>query len=69
MELITSCINDFGGPGVCNPGGIFSALGYESWMTERALSSGHHCGSHGIPIIHGLPTGWVYCVMNFIHST
>ncbi|KAI0125774.1 pyridoxal phosphate-dependent transferase [Xylariales sp. AK1849] len=43
--------------GVCNPGGIFSALGYEPWMTERALSAGHHCGSNGIAVIHGLPTG------------
>ncbi|KAI0847601.1 PLP-dependent transferase [Daldinia vernicosa] len=45
--------------GVCNPGGIFTALGYEPWMTERALSAGHHCGSHGISIIHRLPTGIV----------
>lgn len=43
--------------GVCNPGGIFTELGYEPWMIERALSAGHHCGSHGIDIIHGLPTG------------
>ncbi|KAI1503655.1 pyridoxal phosphate-dependent transferase [Biscogniauxia marginata] len=45
--------------GVCNPGGIFTSLGYEPWMTERALSAGHHCGSHGISIIHRLPTGIV----------
>ncbi len=43
--------------GVCNPGGIFTLLGYEPWMTERALSAGHHCGSHGISIIHRVPTG------------
>lgn len=43
--------------GVCNPGGIFTLLGYEPWMTERALSAGHHCGSHGIGIIHMMPTG------------
>ncbi|GAP84904.1 putative molybdenum cofactor sulfurase [Rosellinia necatrix] len=43
--------------GVCNPGGIFSLLGYEPWMTERALSAGHHCGSNGISVLHGLPTG------------
>ena len=43
--------------GVCNPGGIFTMLGYEPWMTERALSAGHHCGSHGISIIHRVPTG------------
>jgi molybdenum cofactor sulfurtransferase len=46
--------------GVCNPGGIFSALGYEPWMMERALSAGHHCGSHGIDVIHTLPTGLVF---------
>ncbi|KAI0139796.1 pyridoxal phosphate-dependent transferase [Pestalotiopsis sp. NC0098] len=45
--------------GVCNPGGIFAALGYEPWMTERALSAGHHCGSRGIDIIDRLPTGIV----------
>ncbi|RYP82016.1 hypothetical protein DL770_005699 [Monosporascus sp. CRB-9-2] len=45
--------------GVCNPGGIFTMLGYEPWMTERALSAGHHCGSHGISIIHRMPTGIV----------
>ncbi|KAH9891388.1 pyridoxal phosphate-dependent transferase [Xylariomycetidae sp. FL2044] len=45
--------------GVCNPGGIFTALGYEPWMTERALSAGHHCGSRGINILHRRPTGIV----------
>ncbi|KAI1432815.1 pyridoxal phosphate-dependent transferase [Xylaria sp. CBS 124048] len=45
--------------GVCNPGGIFSLLGYEPWMTERALSAGHHCGSNGISVLNGLPTGIV----------
>lgn len=45
--------------GVCNPGGIFAALGYEPWMTERALSAGHHCGSQGLDIINRLPTGIV----------
>ncbi|KAI0478531.1 pyridoxal phosphate-dependent transferase [Xylariaceae sp. FL0804] len=48
--------------GVCNPGGIFTALGYEPWMTRRALSAGHHCGSQGISIIHQLPTGYVPCL-------
>lgn len=43
--------------GVCNPGGIFTLLGYEPWMTERAMSAGHHCGSQGIGIIHRMPTG------------
>ncbi|KAI0406064.1 pyridoxal phosphate-dependent transferase [Xylaria palmicola] len=45
--------------GVCNPGGIFSLLGYEPWMTERALSAGHHCGANGISVLNGLPTGIV----------
>ncbi|KAI2624413.1 PLP-dependent transferase [Hypoxylon sp. NC1633] len=45
--------------GVCNPGGIFTALGYEPWMTDRALSAGHHCGPHGISIINRVPTGIV----------
>ncbi|KAI1119620.1 PLP-dependent transferase [Nemania sp. NC0429] len=45
--------------GVCNPGGIASLLGYEPWMTERALSAGHHCGSGGIAVLHQFPTGIV----------
>ncbi|KAI1267100.1 PLP-dependent transferase [Xylariaceae sp. FL1019] len=46
--------------GVCNPGGISSLLGYEPWMSDRALSAGHQCSSQlGIGVIHGVPTGIV----------
>ncbi|KAJ8132369.1 hypothetical protein O1611_g1257 [Lasiodiplodia mahajangana] len=55
--------------GVCNPGGIFSLLGYEPWMTERALSAGHHCGSNGISVLHRLPTGTLICSLDFLRTT
>lgn len=30
--------------GVCCPGGLFGALGYEDWQLGRARSAGHRCG-------------------------
>lgn len=45
------------GPGVCNPGGIVTLLGYEPWMLQRALSAGHSCGSDSTGVLHRLPTG------------
>ncbi|KAK0746062.1 pyridoxal phosphate-dependent transferase [Schizothecium vesticola] len=45
--------------GVCCPGGVFSALGYEDWQMGRARSAGHHCGNERIGVIHDLPTGIV----------
>jgi selenocysteine lyase/cysteine desulfurase len=30
--------------GICNPGGLFTALQYEPWQLNRARSAGHHCG-------------------------
>ncbi|KAK0618321.1 pyridoxal phosphate-dependent transferase [Bombardia bombarda] len=43
--------------GVCNPGGVFTALKYEQWQLNRARSAGHHCGSNGLGVINELPTG------------
>ncbi|KAF2972234.1 hypothetical protein GQX73_g1288 [Xylaria multiplex] len=40
-----------------NAGFYIRSGGYEPWMTERALSAGHHCGSNGISVLNGLPTG------------
>ncbi|EGO53422.1 hypothetical protein NEUTE1DRAFT_106335 [Neurospora tetrasperma FGSC 2508] len=45
--------------GVCNPGGVFTALQYEPWQLNRAKSAGHHCGSNGLSVINELPTGVV----------
>ncbi|KAL2161455.1 hypothetical protein VTH06DRAFT_8017 [Thermothelomyces fergusii] len=45
--------------GICCPGGLFTALGYEPWHLHRARSAGHQCGSNGIGIINELPTGVV----------
>ncbi|KAH8891010.1 PLP-dependent transferase [Thozetella sp. PMI_491] len=45
--------------GICCPGGLFTALGYEPWELDRAKSAGHHCGSDGLSLINQLPTGVV----------
>ncbi|KAL2178844.1 pyridoxal phosphate-dependent transferase [Thermothelomyces heterothallicus CBS 202.75] len=45
--------------GICCPGGLFTALGYEPWHLHRARSAGHQCGPNGIGIINELPTGVV----------
>ncbi|KLU83578.1 molybdenum cofactor sulfurase [Magnaporthiopsis poae ATCC 64411] len=45
--------------GICCPGGLFTALDYEPWELERAMSAGHHCGPHGLSIVNQLPTGVV----------
>ncbi|KAH7031358.1 pyridoxal phosphate-dependent transferase [Microdochium trichocladiopsis] len=45
--------------GVCNPGGIYSVLGYEPWMIHRAVQAGHICGGPGTGVLHNMPTGVV----------
>jgi molybdenum cofactor sulfurtransferase len=45
--------------GLCNPGGIASALKIEPWQFKRAWSAGCHCGSGPLEIISGKPTGVV----------
>jgi molybdenum cofactor sulfurtransferase len=42
--------------GVCNPGGIASALGLEPWEMKRNFSSGFRCGTD-VDIMAGKPTG------------
>jgi len=42
--------------GVCNPGGISSALGLETWEIKRNISSGFRCGTEN-DIMGGKPTG------------
>lgn len=44
--------------GVCNPGGIATALGLEPWEMKRNFSSGFRCGNEN-DIICGKPTGVV----------
>lgn len=43
--------------GICCPGGIFTALEYEPWQLQRAMSAHHSCGPDGINLIQQLPTG------------
>jgi len=42
--------------GLCNPGGVASALDLESWEMRRNFSAGHRCGNEN-DIIGGRPTG------------
>lgn len=42
--------------GVCNPGGIATALSLEPWEMKRNFSSGFRCGNEN-DIIYGKPTG------------
>ena len=44
--------------GVCNPGGIASALGLEPWEMKQNFSSGFRCGTDN-DIMGGKPTGIV----------
>lgn len=55
--------------GVCNPGGVFTALQYEPWQLNRAKSAGHHCGSNGLSIISELPTGVVRASLGAMSTT
>lgn len=42
--------------GLCNPGGVASALNLQPWETRRNYSAGHRCGNEN-DIIGGKPTG------------
>ncbi|KAK3355863.1 PLP-dependent transferase [Neurospora tetraspora] len=55
--------------GVCNPGGVFTALHYEPWQLNRAKSAGHHCGSNGLSVINELPTGIVRASLGAMSTT
>jgi molybdenum cofactor sulfurtransferase len=46
--------------GLCNPGGIASALNIEPWQIKRAWAAGCGCGKPGaLEIVNGRPTGVV----------
>lgn len=47
---------------LCNPGGIASHLGYDTWHLKRLVANGHRCGAAHITnteIVNGKPTGVV----------
>jgi molybdenum cofactor sulfurtransferase len=47
---------------LCNPGGIASNLGYDTWHLKRLVANGHRCGSAHLTnteIMNGKPTGVV----------
>jgi hypothetical protein len=45
--------------GVCCPGGLYTAYGFEEWEWSRMFSAGHGCGTTPKPIVHNMPTGIV----------
>jgi molybdenum cofactor sulfurtransferase len=47
---------------LCNPGGIASHLGYDTWHLKRLVANGHRCGAAhitGTEVVKGRPTGVV----------
>lgn len=42
--------------GVCNPGGVATALGLEPWEMRRNFAAGHRCGTEN-DVVAGKPTG------------
>ena len=57
FEKLTSLRNiEIRSGGLCNPGGIASALSLEPWEMRRNFSAGHRCGGES-DIIGGKPTG------------
>ncbi|KAK3906815.1 pyridoxal phosphate-dependent transferase [Staphylotrichum tortipilum] len=53
--------------GVCNPGGIASALGLEPWEMRQNFSSGFRCGTEN-DILAGKPTGVVRASLGAMSS-
>jgi molybdenum cofactor sulfurtransferase len=45
--------------GLCNPGGIQSALNLSPWQMKQNFSSGQRCGSENDDVINGQPTGMI----------
>jgi molybdenum cofactor sulfurtransferase len=45
--------------GLCNPGGIQSALNLSPWQMRDNFSSGQRCGSENDDVINGRPTGMI----------
>jgi molybdenum cofactor sulfurtransferase len=54
LAIIRGCHIRTGG--VCNPGGIATSLGLESWEMRRNFAEGTRCGND-LDIIEGSPTG------------
>jgi len=59
VEKLTSVRNiHIRSGGLCNPGGIASALSLQPWDMKENFSAGHKCGSES-DIIDGKPTGMI----------
>ena len=49
--------------GLCNPGGIQSALNLSPWQMKENFSSGQRCGSENDDVVNGQPTGMIRASM------
>jgi molybdenum cofactor sulfurtransferase len=55
--------------GLCNPGGIQSALNLSPWQMKQNFSSGQRCGSENDDIINGQPTGMIRASLGAMSTT
>ncbi|GAB7343998.1 hypothetical protein MBLNU457_1928t1 [Dothideomycetes sp. NU457] len=54
--------------GLCNPGGIASALSLKPWNIKENFSAGHKCGSEN-DIVDGKPTGMIRASLGAMSTT
>ncbi|KAK5999882.1 hypothetical protein QM012_004970 [Aureobasidium pullulans] len=55
--------------GLCNPGGIQSALNLQPWQMKENFSSGQRCGSENDDVINGQPTGMIRASLGAMSTT
>ncbi|KAG9917389.1 PLP-dependent transferase, partial [Aureobasidium melanogenum] len=55
--------------GLCNPGGIQSALNLSPWQMKKNFSSGQRCGSENDDVINGQPTGMIRASFGAMSTT
>lgn len=55
--------------GLCNPGGIQSALNLPPWQMKKNFSSGQRCGSENDDVINGQPTGMIRASLGAMSTT
>ncbi|KAG9623344.1 PLP-dependent transferase, partial [Aureobasidium melanogenum] len=55
--------------GLCNPGGIQSALNLSPWQMKKNFSSGQRCGSENDDIINGQSTGMIRASFGAMSTT
>ncbi|KAG9632319.1 PLP-dependent transferase, partial [Aureobasidium melanogenum] len=55
--------------GLCNPGGIQSALNLSPWQMKKNFSSGQRCGSENDDVINGQSTGMIRASFGAMSTT